>query len=179
MDSGMTFTLRRYRLSKTLRLTVKPDGSVRVSAPPRASLRAIDAFVAAHAAWILAAQARFAANPVAGRTLGTAEDYKKYKKAALALASERLAHFLPVYGVTVGKISIRNQRTRWGSCNRQGNVSFNYRIALLPAELQDYLVVHELCHILAFNHSPKFWQLVARSIPNYRALRRQLRAMPL
>lgn len=179
MTSDIVYKVRRYRRSRKIRITVKPDGTVCVSAPWRASLRGITAFVETQTAWILGAQARFAANPVVSLSIGTKEDYTRHKKAALAIATERIAHFLPQYGVTVGKISIRNQRTRWGSCNRSGNVSFNYRIALLPAELQDYLVVHELCHILAFNHSPKFWQLVARSVPNYRVLRRQLRAQPL
>jgi predicted metal-dependent hydrolase len=74
-----------------------------------------------------------------------------------------------------GKIFIKNQRTRWGSCSSKKNLNFNYRIALLPAELQDYLVVHELCHLQEFNHGKKFWDLVGGQIPGYKELDKRLK----
>ena len=110
------------------------------------------------------------------RVTATAE-YKKYKDQALVLAERRLAEFNLLYGYQVNRISIKNQRTRWGSCSKKGNINFNYRIALLPDRLADYLVVHELCHLGEFNHSQRFWDLVARTIPDYRQRRRELRAI--
>ena len=104
-------------------------------------------------------------------------EYKKYKLQALVLAQRRLAEFNLFYGYQVNRVSIKNQRTRWGSCSKKGNINFNYRIALLPDRLADYLVVHELCHLGEFNHSQKFWDLVAKTIPDYRLRRKELRAI--
>ena len=99
------------------------------------------------------------------------------KTRALELVSNRLAHFNQHYKFAIGRVSIKNQTTRWGSCSKKGNLNFNYKLALLPVELQDYLIVHELCHIGAFNHSKTFWDLVARTIPHHGELRKRLRSM--
>jgi len=101
-------------------------------------------------------------------------DYEKHKHAARRLVHERLAHFNQQYNFRFGRVSIKNQRTRWGSCSKLGNLNFNYKIALLPQPLADYLIVHELCHLGEFNHSSRFHALVARALPNHRELRRIL-----
>jgi predicted metal-dependent hydrolase len=106
---------------------------------------------------------------------GTRGHYSKYKEAARLLAHARLSHFNNFYGLIFKRVFIRNQRTRWASCSKRGNLSFNYKIALLPQELSDYIIVHELCHLQEFNHSSRFWTLVARVIPDYRVRRRALR----
>ena|SRR3989338_11284559 len=102
-------------------------------------------------------------------------DYTRYKEAARALVHARLAHFNMTYGFIWGRVAIRNQKSRWGSCSKKGNLNFSYRIALLPRELADYVIVHELCHLGEFNHSPRFWALVARACPEHRTLRARLR----
>jgi predicted metal-dependent hydrolase len=83
------------------------------------------------------------------------------------------------YGFVYGKIAIRNQKTRWGSCSRRGNLNFNYRVGLLPQKLMDYVIVHELCHLGEFNHSYKFWDLVAKTVPEYKAIRQELKRIGL
>ena len=103
--------------------------------------------------------------------------YLVHRESARALVHARLAHFNQFYGFTYGKVAIRDQRSRWGSCSSSGNLNFNYRIALLPAYLSDYVIVHELCHRGEFNHSQGFWDLVARAMPNYRELRDELRGI--
>lgn len=99
------------------------------------------------------------------------------REAARALVHARLAHFNAFYQFQYNKVFIKNQRTRWGSCSSNHNLNFNYRIITLVPELQDYLIVHELCHLQEFNHSQAFWDLVALQIPNYETLRKQLRAV--
>lgn len=100
--------------------------------------------------------------------------YALHKAAARRLAYVKIANFAPLYGVSVSAVSIRDQKTRWGSCSRNGRLSFNYRIALLPERLAEYVIVHELCHMLAFDHSRRFWALVARAIPEHKSLRKLL-----
>lgn len=99
------------------------------------------------------------------------------REAARALVHARLAHFNQFYQFQYNKVFIKNQRTRWGSCSSNRNLNFNYRIITLAPELQDYLIVHELCHLQEFNHSQAFWDLVALQVPNYQALRTQLRGV--
>lgn len=106
--------------------------------------------------------------------VGSANEYKMHKEAARHLVTRRLAELNQVYGFKYGRISIRNQRTRWGSCSRQGNLNFHYKIALLPPHLADYVLVHELCHVRELNHSRRFWELVARTVPNFKEMRREL-----
>ena len=101
--------------------------------------------------------------------------YLEHKEKARELVLSRLEYFNQHYKLSFGKVAIRNQRGRWGSCSSKGNLNFNYKIVLLPPHLADYVVVHELCHRGQFNHSQKFWDLVGETIPNYRDLREELK----
>ena len=102
-------------------------------------------------------------------------DYKKHKESARALAHARVAHFNSFYNFPVGRISIRNTKTRWGSCSKKGNLNFNYKILFLSSHMTDYIIVHELCHLKEFNHSQNFWDLVAKIVPEHKAIRSELR----
>ncbi|MFH0739628.1 MAG: M48 family metallopeptidase [bacterium] len=106
---------------------------------------------------------------------GSKKDYLKYREQALALAQNRIEHFNKVYGLKYNKISIKNQKTRWGSCSKKGNLNFNYKIVLISERLADYIIVHELCHLKEFNHSQKFWNLVGQEIPDYLEIRKELK----
>ena len=116
------------------------------------------------------------------------KEYLKHKEPARVLVLSQLEHFEKFYAergyeLKVGRVSIRNQKTRWGSCSRRGdrlcNLNFNYRVALLPPRLCDYVVVHELCHTGQFNHSRKFWDLVALAVPDYLQIRAELKKKSL
>jgi predicted metal-dependent hydrolase len=98
-----------------------------------------------------------------------------HKETARAMAYERVHYFSELYQISFGKIFIKNQKTRWGSASSRGNLSFSYKIALLPEKLRDYIIVHELCHLAEFNHSRKFWELVSKTVPDYREARKELR----
>ena len=105
--------------------------------------------------------------------------YLKYKETAREFISRRVGYFSNIYGCTVNRISVRDQRTRWGSCSRKGNLNFNYKIVLIPEKLADYIIVHELCHLKEFNHSKRFWALVGQTLPDYAEIRRELRLLSL
>ena len=112
----------------------------------------------------------------------TASDKKAYviyRSAARELVVNRLAYWNAIYGFTWKKIFIRNQITRWGSCSSDKNLNFNFRIVLLPKDLQDYLIVHELCHLGRMDHSADYWKLVEKALPEYRALDERLRAVSI
>ena len=94
-------------------------------------------------------------------------------EAATHLAS-RVEHYAPRLGVRPSRVSVRAQRSRWGSCSGKGTVSLNWRLMLVPGELADYVVVHELCHLRHMNHSPQFWAMVGDTIPDFRQRRRRL-----
>lgn len=101
--------------------------------------------------------------------------YLTYKEAARALVHRRLSELNAHYGFVYHRVAIKNMTSRWGSCSTKKNLNFNYRIVFLPAHLQDYIIVHELCHLRVFNHSQTFWDLVAEMVPEYKTYRRLLR----
>ena len=105
--------------------------------------------------------------------------YETNKEMARKLIKERIAHFMDHYGarhdISVGRIAIRNQKSRWGSCSKKGNLNFNYKLAFMPPAVRDYVVVHEICHIKEFNHGRGFWALVAETMPDWKEQRKRLR----
>lgn len=101
----------------------------------------------------------------------TRDDIQTLADEALQIIPKRVAYFAPQIGVTYGRITIRNQRTRWGSCSGKGNLNFNCLLMLTPPEIIDYVVVHELCHRKQMNHSPAFWAEVEKIIPDYKERR--------
>ena len=104
----------------------------------------------------------------------TAEEKQSMIDRALRLIPERVRFYALRIGVTYGRITIRNQKTRWGSCSQNGNLNFNYLLAGMPEEVLDYVVVHELCHRKEMNHSAKFWSEVEKAFPDYKRVRKWL-----
>jgi len=101
--------------------------------------------------------------------------YMEYKERSRVLVHSRLEYWNAHYGFTYKKVAIRNQKTRWGSCSKRGNLNFNYKIVLLPTLIADYIIVHELCHLREFNHKKSFWSLVGETIPDYENCIKQLK----
>ena len=100
--------------------------------------------------------------------------FLEHKERARTFVTSRLEFYNQHYGLKFNRIFIKNHIARWGSCSSKKNLNFNYRIVLLPPELANYIIVHELCHLGQFNHSQKFWDLVGETIPNYLKLRSKL-----
>lgn len=101
--------------------------------------------------------------------------YRTHKEVARSSILAKIKRYNEVYQYRLGRVSIRNQKTRWGSCSKRGNLNFNYKILFLEEPFADYIVVHELCHLQELNHSQRFWNLVAQVFPNHKSIRNELR----
>lgn len=178
--SGITihYTHTLSARSKNIRFTIKPDGSCNLITPKRIPESVIDAFLSSREVWIAKKVSHYKNNPRITLGTGSAQELKENRGEVYNRILERLHFFAHYYNnVTWKNINIRNQSSRWGSCSKQGNLSFNYKMIHLPEDLFDYIVVHELCHLLEMNHSQKFWNLVEITIPNHKALRATLRSI--
>ena len=165
------YTLIRTR-RKTLGLQIK-DGKVIVRAPMRLPKATIDAFVVKHEDWIVKHLAR--ANAGQNVPKLTKDEQKELAKQAKEVIPARVAHYAALLGVEYGKITIRTQKTRWGSCSSKGNLNFNCLLMLAPPEVLDSVVVHELCHRKHMNHSKDFYAEITRVMPDYKARHAWLR----
>lgn len=162
---------------KTLAIHVKPDGSVEVRGPFRLSKAKADAFVEAKADWIYKTQQRLVEQNQKKQPINLSrEEVEQYKKEAASLFQARCNYFADKMGVQYQQIKINQAKTRWGSCNSKGNLHFTFRLVFAPAELVDYVIVHELAHLKEFNHSPRFWAVVEKVLPDYKERRSFLRA---
>lgn len=157
---------------KTIAIQVKPDGTVVVRCPRRMAVGEIRSFVQSKEDWIEKSLSAILQNREPTLTKRESEALKKQTK---ALMEARVTHFAPLVGVDYGRISIRAQRTRWGSCSSKGNLNFNCLQGLVPEPILDYVVVHELCHRKHMDHSATFWEEVARVLPDYRDRKKWLK----
>ncbi len=162
---------------RTLSLEITQAGEALVRAPLRTGDELIRAFVAARAGWLETHMAAFAARKAAEAAIPrlSPAELEALRREAQEKLEARARHFAPLLGVDWERITVRTQRTRWGSCSARGNLSFNALLALAPPEILDYVVVHELCHLKEMNHSPRFWAEVAALLPDWRERRRRLR----
>ena len=153
---------------KTLALEITEDGLV-VRAPLRVSDAEIKSFILQHKSWIEKHLKKAEERQKAGENIVplTYEEIKALADEALKVIPERVRYYAPKVGVTYGRITIRNQRTKWGSCSSKGNLNFNCLLMLAPPEVLDSVVVHELCHLKEMNHSDRFYAEVLRVYPDY------------
>ncbi|MDD4931215.1 MAG: M48 family metallopeptidase [Candidatus Colwellbacteria bacterium] len=172
--NGIRYTIKWSRRAKRLKVALYYDGRCVATVPVGFDIRIVENFIDKKSKWVLDRLDHFGKIRY-GAPRSSRKTFLDNKDAALALAEERIGHFNRLYGFKVAHIGIRDQKTRWGSCSRSGNLNFNYRIIYLPAELSDYIIVHELCHLGSFDHSKRFWVLVGRTVPNYLELRKELR----
>ena len=161
---------------KTLAIQLKGT-EVLVRAPYRVKEADISKFVDMHRDWIekhLADMEKRCERLSEVDKLSESEIADLVKKAADVIP-KKVEHYAALLGVTYGRITVRIQKTRWGSCSRNGNLSFNALLMLTSDEVLDSVIVHELCHLLELNHSKKFWQNVSRFLPNYEVQRKNIK----
>lgn len=155
---------------------IRANGEVLVTAPPRVSKRYIDNFVFEKEDWIKEKLDTFESLPQP-HIKTKPGDYKKYKAQALELVKEKIEKINKHYNFEYKNISIRDQKTRWGSCSSKGNLNFSYKIALIPDIYAEYIVIHELCHLKEMNHGEHFWNLVGETMPEYKKIRTELHTL--
>lgn len=179
MEKKISYKLKRSKRAKRMRLAVYCDGAVVVTSPFGVQQPLIEKFLTDKKQWVRDKIQFFkSVDSKAIRTFSH-RDYLENKDGALALVHERVRFYNKVYGFSFNKIFIKNQKTRWGSCSKKGNLNFHYKIAFMPEKFLDYVVVHELCHLKEFNHSKNFWALVKESLPNYLDIKKEFRKYQL
>jgi len=169
------YTLRRSSRSRSLRISIDNNAKISVSAPKYIPLYFLEKFIIGKTDWILEKIDFFKKNPTKSRLGGSPKDFVLRKKDAHHLVKQKLEEWNKIYNFSFTKFTIRNQKSRWGSCSGKKVLSFNYRLVYLSEPLVDYLIVHELCHLKEMNHSRHFWAEVARAIPDYAIRRRALK----
>ncbi len=169
------YTLRKRKGTRRMRLAIYADGAFIVSAPKWYPVYAINKFLEDKAEWIFEKLKHVDFSELKKKMEADSARYESSKKNAKEIISQRVEFWAERYGFAYNRIAIRNQRTCWGSCSRRGNLNFNYKLADLPQELQDYVIIHELCHLKELNHSPRFWNLVEKIMPDHKNLRKKLK----
>ena len=170
----MNYTLVISPRSKHIRITIKPDGQMKITCPIGTKNEEIERFLETHKEWIqktlkkIEKRNRFGYVKIDG-------DYTIHKESARAFIQDRIHNLNKHYNVAWNDIRIRNQKTRWGSCSSKGNLNFHFALVLIPPHLADYIIVHELCHRLEMNHGPNFWSQVSKEIPDYKLRIKELK----
>ena len=166
----------RHPRARRYVLRVSHDGTVRVTIPRWGSKREAEAFAASQRPWIERQLQRLDADRAQPKPATLPPDEARAWRARAALElPPRLRELAAAHGLVVSRVSVRNQRWRWGSCSRSGHICLNWRLARMPDWVRDYVMIHELMHLRRMDHSRRFWKLVAAACPDYEAARAWLR----
>lgn len=172
---GFQVTVTRKNI-RSIHLKVTPQGEVKVSAPLWVSDAEITSMVESRKSWIEKQQRAFKDSPQAQAEAASAEEQKAWRSVVEACVPRLIAAWEPILGVRAKKIVYRNMKSRWGSCQPStGRICINTRLALYPPECLEYVVVHELCHLLVSNHGSEFKELLDRIMPDWRSRNDKLR----
>lgn len=158
-----------------MRLQAEPGVGIVAVVPLGTDLEVVERFVRRHADWVERMLPWLAKHEGVTRLPRSRSEYVRRAPEAMRLVRDLVARLNAHYRFDVGRIGVRNQTSRWGSCGRSGDISFNWKLILIPPELAEYVVSHELCHIGSFDHSKKFWALVAQTIPDWKIRRKALK----
>lgn len=169
LTAGETTVFVRHRRARRYILRVMDEGTLRVTLPWRGSKREAMAFVEKHAEWITQQRSRMQSRPRVDLPNELALRKRAMKELPPALLALARLHDIPVK-----RISIRNQRSRWGACSARGSITLNWRLILVPDFVRDYVMIHELMHRRELNHSKRFWGHVRAACPRYREARQWL-----
>ena len=166
-----------YSNRKSVAIQIKPDGTVVLRAPYGVPKRELNRILEEKSAWIEAHMQEITERKAEQKDIPkfSMQEIKELADKALVYIPERVKYYAPIVGVNYTRITIRNQKSRWGSCSSKGGLNFNCLLMLTPPEVIDYVVVHELCHRKEMNHSKAFWAEVEKVLPDYKSAKRWLK----
>lgn len=164
-----------YSSRKTLAIQITADGEVKVRAPKHCPSAAIHHFLMEKESWVLKHLSGAKQNLPADTPPLSEQDRARYIKIARDIFTQKTAYYANIMHVSYGRIAIREQKTRWGSCSAKGNLNFNWRLIFAPEEILNYVIVHELAHRREMNHSTAFYAVVESVLPDYKKCRKWLK----
>lgn len=174
-DKQIDYKIRKSQRAKRLRVAVYCDASVVVTLPNSVNEKLIENFLREKANWLLEKIDFFNNHKNKFFSNLAEDDFINKKEKAYITVKSIVKKYNQNNEFKINNIKIKNQKTRWGSCSKKGNININYKIVYLKRKMAEYIVVHELCHLKEFNHSNKFWKLVASKFPDYLDIRKELR----
>lgn len=174
-NQKINYILKTSKRIRNMRLAMYNDGSLVITKPYGVPNILVHYFLRTKVFSFLDKAGYFMQSNKIKNGIGTKKHYLKYKEEARTFVTNKVEEINKHYNFNYNRISIRNTRTRWGSCSQKSNLNFHYKILFLSEELADYIITHEICHLKEMNHSPRFWTLVEHKFPNYKYLRKQLK----
>ncbi|MEX0668151.1 MAG: SprT family zinc-dependent metalloprotease [Candidatus Saccharimonadales bacterium] len=171
------YSVKDSEKAERLRIAVYADGDVVVVRPRGTHITTLKKFVESKSDWIYKKLDSYKTNSIPELRKNSEGHFIENKKAAQDLVEQKVNYWNGKLGFKYDNVTIKQLKSRWGSCSSKNNLSFNYKIIFLPEELQDYVVVHELCHLKQLNHSPKFWNLIASVQPDYIDFKKKMRSI--
>ena len=163
-NQEIIYNIKKSKRAKNLRLCVCSDSNVVITMPRLFPKILAKKFLIKKADWVIK---RLNYYKKYKKIIFSNSDYLEKKEQSRKIVVDGIERINKNYNFKFNRIAIRNQKTRWGSCSAKGNLNFNYKIIYLPLELRDYLIAHEICHLWEFNHSQKFWKLVANKLLSF------------
>lgn len=170
----VNYSIRRSKKAKRIRLAVYCDGNFVVTVPNLFPSKLIDRYIIAKSQWIITKIDFFEKLNKKTKIKFDLNNYEYYKNKAFVLVENKIID-LNKMNFEFNKLVIKQQKTRWGSCSKKRNLNFNFKIIFLPTKLQEYIIIHELCHLKEFNHSAKYWKTVEKLMPNYVEINQELK----
>lgn len=176
----ISYKLRKNIRAKRVSVSIGRDGGVTLTVPRFVPEKVAETFLIAKSSWVLSKLDEF-------RNLNLQKNllrekyplYKNSREEALKIIKKKVEEVNKFYNFSYNKVSVKNQKTCWGSCSGKGNLNFNYKLAYLDSKYADYVVTHEICHLKQHNHSKKFWDLVAQRLPNYKQIQKEMKSKGL
>ncbi|PIZ74487.1 hypothetical protein COY07_00540 [Candidatus Peregrinibacteria bacterium CG_4_10_14_0_2_um_filter_43_11] len=174
-DRKVPYSITKSSRAKRLRIAVYCNCDVVVTLPHHKNIEDVESYLREKSKWILG-KLDFFREAKGLKFNDKSVIFEDNKDNAYQLVIKTIKKFNKIYGFKYNKITIKNLKTKWGSCSKKGNLNFNYRIVFLPRHLAEYVIVHELCHLKELSHAKRYWQLVEKTLPSYKDLIRELKS---